>query len=324
MKNYKSYVDGFYLSMLLEGDVKSANELLCAYTFGRELESGLYILGNPDLEDQRAKERYGRVIKRINDAEPKEYFDSDFESLDQKDVFECALSVLEAIFGPSKEMIDSFNEFKRYMDITNSNMILDGCSYKMMDETGIIKHQVLIPSVTNTSSVVCILHEFAHYYFQKNNIIYKKHYYTEILSILFEKIAADIMADKSGDSKFIKKIESTRLEGIRYHYITKKDELKQLVRAMNNAEVERENASKLAKDYTDYSESVALSYGLGYIYAESLYNLYKEDEKAFQQKMREIFGMQTTLQSTLDYYDVNLSNKKVYEQVSDKIRNMTK
>ena len=323
MDNYEQFVINLASGMK---DSTSANDILIAYSYGRLLEQGVYISGNPDLENHRANERYHNIIKRVVEANPIEYLEKDFDYMDSDIVFEYTLDILKKIFGDSKEIIDAYKDFIKSIEISGDKSPMNGYVYRMVNtanNTSIF--QTVIPTIKSQSSVTCLIHEFMHYYFQKNDIEYKKAYYEEILSILFEKIASEYVEEDFKDKDFIRKIENIRLSSIHYHNSTKKDEMKlfkKAVLSVNNSD--KDNYIKFLEDYEKHHARMSESYGIGYIYAESLYNLYKSDLSAFQKKMREIFSRETSLQDTLDYFDINMCNKKVFEQAKNKIRLVTK
>lgn len=301
-----------------------SKEILMAYTYGIQLESGVYLPNNSDLKNPEFQKKYDDIIDKIVKANPKEYFVSEFKFMNTEEILEYVIFILFSVFGYSKEIEENYLEFARNIVLSHDNSPMNGYCYKIQNLDGKNLHyQVLIPTLSSMSAVACIIHEFMHYYFMKNNIPYKKAYYEEILSILFEKIASDFVVKDLPDKDFSKKIESNRLDCIKFHYTAKRNDLI-FLRMLLKDLPEEVYAQKFLKDYASFSEKIAQSYGLGYIYSEGLYNLYKNEPSTFRRKMEEVMQKKSSLQDTLDYFNINMSNEKLLDSTNDKIKIIAK
>lgn len=324
---YRKYMLSIY-NIIKEKDVTLANTLFVAYSLACQTRSGIYIPGNPDLMVPRAKDRYDSVIKYIDGKNPREYFISDFSSQKMEDNLEYVYYIACSILGESDELFEIFKDFVDNLCINDSKSILDGYCYKTIDPNKPSQYMIEIPSETSISSIACALHEFIHFYLLKHNIAFPKAYYEEILSILFEKIAADFVEQDLKEKDYIRKIESSRLDCIRYHNVNKKEELEamrlflQLVRQYSKNWQEHEQ--RMLLDYEAYHDKLAHSYGLGYIYAENLFLLYKNDKKTFIEVMKKIFSGEVTLQEALDDFNITTANKVVFDNAKIKIKEVTK
>ena len=187
-----------------------------------------------------------------------------------------------------KENIN-FNNFANQINprpqskLSNDNEILSGINLTFRDEvTNKIECFVEVPSFNNTSSVVSLVHEFIHFHMAHKEIdLNKKYYYTEIFSILAEKIAANKVEELLKCQDMVKKIENTRLNGIVWHYKDRFEEMTALQKIYNQAkkgfvppstsieEMEKEcpwlKGGSIKESYNIYRDNLAYSYGFGYI-----------------------------------------------------------
>ena len=67
--------------------------------------------------------------------------------------------------------------------------------------------------------------------------------------------------------------------------------------------------------YNLYRKALAASYGLGYLYSDSLIDKYKEDEKIMDTKFNEIVNCDIEIQELLKYNGISASNIKTYKTV---------
>ena len=301
------------------------SDLLVTYSFAKEVRNGNKSYENEDLKDGRSLDRYNKFIKFVTARNPKNYLMNDFATANQDYVFEMAAIIINKILGDNKQLMEEFMEFMSYIKVRESEEVLNGISYKMLNDlNGDIIYNVLLPSITNISSIVCIIHEFIHFHFQKNNMEPKKFYYGEILTILFEKIAADFLQEWNLDQQMIHKIENVRIDSLKYHYTTQKEDIKLIKQYNSMVELQYyEYTRRLYTEFKAYYDLLAQSYGIGYLYAESLFNLYKENPQEFQKKLNSILCDEMSLQEVLDFYNINTGNKQVFEDAKKKIRMVT-
>ena len=183
------------------------SDLLVTYSFAKEVRNGNKSYENEDLKDGRSLDRYNKFIKFVTARNPKNYLMNDFATANQDYVFEMAAIIINKILGDNKQLMEEFMEFMSYIKVRESEEVLNGISYKMLNDlNGDIIYNVLLPSITNISSIVCIIHEFIHFHFQKNNMEPKKFYYGEILT-------SDVCADLDGRN-------FTVVESFKYSWIT--------------------------------------------------------------------------------------------------------
>lgn len=302
------------------------NDLLITYSFAREVETGLRTYHNSDLENNKDLEKYNRFIKFVTNRNTKNYLMPSFADEKEATVFEMAAVILYTVLGDNKRIMEEFSEFMNNIHVRDSQEVLNGYSYKMVNElNGNITYNVLVPSVNNLSSIVCLIHEFIHYHFQKNNMEQKKFYYGEILSILFEKIAADLLEQWDLDKQMTHKIENVRIDTLKYHYTTQKEDIKTIKKYNSMLGPQYyEYANKMYNEFKSYYDLLSQSYGIGYLYAESLFNLYNENPEEFRRRINNILCDEISLQEVLDFYDINTGNKEVFEAAKAKIRIVTK
>lgn len=324
---YRKYMLNIY-DIVKEKDETLAKTIFVAYSLGCQTRSGIYVPGNPDLMVPRAKDRYDSVIRYIDSKNPREYTISEFGSQKMIDNYEFVYYIACSILGESEELFESFKEFISNIRINNSNSVLDGYCYQIINPDKPSEYMIEIPSEESISSIACVLHEFIHFYLLKHQISFPKAYYEEILSILFEKIAADFVEKDLNEKDFTKKIESSRLDCVRYHHVNNKEEMEamrlflQLIRQYSQNWQEQEE--KMLADYKAYHDKLSHSYGLGYIYAENLFLLYKNDKNTFIEAMKKIFSGEVTLQEVLDDFNITTANKVIFDNAKIKIKGITK
>ena len=307
-----------------------------------EIESGIVLKGNPDLANGKAKQKYTKFISDVQSVKAKEYLVTDFDKIGKKDVIELAMSIIVFMLG-EKVLPDVTEFFKRLMPARNNNMAcLDGVTVTIVNKNNGEKTEFTqIPDIETSSSVVAIVHEFIHYYLNKNNIdMTKKRYYQEVLSILAEKIAHHIIELTTHEMNFSQKIEESRLEALSYHYSTQLPALESRIR-------EHEHLKKTAKKgdvlsnmillkmereiplidtpqnreiLKDYYYSQAESYGIGYLYADYLFKKFIDDPKALKKQITNLQNHEKSFQEILDYYDMNLKNYQLYNSVNETLQ----
>ena len=249
----------------------------------------------------------------------------DFNEDTTLNIYAYALTIIKQILGNDVIIEDTFKEFITLVNLNNSDEVLDGGVYKKGTLDSLNDYFVVLPSNTNISAIVCIVHEFIHYFLRRYNIEPKKFYHGEILSILMEKISSEIVQKMGIDQKMVHKIENVRIEALKYHYTEQKEQLKksnQISHLFPSSDFEY--AKKMCNDYRSYYQLLAQSYGIGYLYAESLFCLYQENPQKIITDVGSIITGNKSLEDILCYYDINANNKDVYEKAKNKIRIMTK
>ena len=204
---------------------RAENDL--AKTFMSDVKNKRFIQKPNELNSNKSKRLYDSFIDLTINSKPKEYYQSDFTQLTKDEVIELFVFIVLNIFGNTEEINREMEHFFKRIQLSNDNEILSGVNLTFRDEiTNKIECIVEVPSFNNTSSVVSLVHEFIHFHMAHKEIDYnKKFYYTEIFSILAEKIAANTIEKYLKSQDLVKKIENTRLEGIVWHYKDKSEEM---------------------------------------------------------------------------------------------------
>ena len=302
------------------------NELLVIHTHSIECNSNKYLKENIDLSDFRAQERYNRFIKFVKDKKINIYTLDDFDKIDIYNVIKIFSDIILQLFDNDSYIKEEIFDFLKLIKIEERTGPMDGVVYEFKDTlTMEVGRIVYVPSMNDTSSIICLAHEFIHYHYHVNEKYEIKKYYNEILSILSEKLASIYLYDNNIDSSIIKKIEMTRLDSIQYHYVTRVQELSDL-KTLSTIIPDLKSQDFLSRLYTEskmYYDSLAQSYGIGYIYSENMLKLY-ETENNFKNKLIDVLKFNTSLQSILDYYEITANKKEVFDVAKQKVRSILK
>ena len=319
--------DDFILNLRKFCDGKEFSEVTLSYYFAKEVEKGKETYHNADLEHYKAQERYNRFTKFLADdkkCRPEQYLMKDFNEDETNNIYSVALAIIKKILGNGTRIDDLFNEFISLVILNNSQEVLDGGVYRTGTFDKLDGYVVFLPSNTNISAIVCIVHEFMHFFLRKNNLESCKFYYGEILSIMMEKISSAIVQNMGIDSQMINKIENVRIETLKYHYTEQKDYLKFVSKFASRFPIyEYEYAKKMCNDYRSYYQLLAQCYGIGYLYAENLYSLYQESPQKIITDVRNIIDGSKSLEDVLSYYNIGTDNKNTFEIAKNKIKLMT-
>lgn len=312
------------------------NTLIESFIF--QVKNGKYESKVEILKDPNAKALYDEYINSVIALNPKEYKMKDVIQLSEREFTTLLLEVINRIYG-NNYMLD-FNDVLEHKIVTNnSDDIFDGVNYNVFEKDGVTKvgSYIVVPNFTHISSIVTLLHEFTHYIVNKYNVsLNGKYYYNELLSIYVEKRVLEIMKEiRIKNSN--KEIESTRLESIKWHYKDHKEEVgavrdiaNNLKRAAQYDVVAKQQLEDLYGDFPslrdnfkyvfNYYNNLAASYGIGYLYSESLLNKYKEDNKKMDELFNDIIKGNKKIEEVLTYYGISVNNQDVYDTVNKKIR----
>ena len=295
-----------------------------------------------EIEKPKAERKYNENIKKLISLNPTEYFISEIPAIEKNEFIELSNLIAHDIFGDKN--MDEFNDLVSFKLKTNgSNMIFDGISSDTMNLiTGERIRNIEIPDFYHVSSIITLLHEYTHYHMQlRNDIIEKKQHLNEVPSIYVEKLATRKLKELLKLSDLEQKIQETRLEVIVWHYVTHPEEVIKFINMYKNIKNNQsfpEMVMKIEKEcpwvmtnesqrmFNMYRKSIAASYGLGYLFSESLLNKYEEDELTATKKLMEAVDRDITLTELLDYYKINATSNKTYETVNktlDKVKNKT-
>ena len=311
------------------------NELI--KSFGYDVQKGLIKPEITDLSSKETQRKYNSYIDSIAAFKPREYQTSDFSDIKYEDFINLTIQIIEKIFGNidiKAELIEFFNT----IHCSNSPEILNGIALTIKDDKNKITRITEIPNVSKISSIVTIIHEFIHFHCHKMNMDFnKKTYYEEILSIYAEKMAASVISNLQRSPEFLRKIEETRLESIVWHYKVHPSELAFAIESYNEAKRHSKDpefrkymgivennlpwikSPSRIKTVLQYKENLRASYGLGYLYAESLLRYYIMDPKITETAVRQTLVGDKTLKELLDYFDISANNDQVYDRVQQKL-----
>lgn len=293
---------------------------------------------NYDLKSEEARRKYNRYISQIIGVNAREYKVGDFLSIGSKNVVMMSTEIIMRIFGP--DTLPVIQEYFTKVISSKNESILDGVSLSILDtRTNKEEKFVEVPDINVSSTVVALVHEFVHFYFKKRKIdMQKKQYYEEIFSIYAEKIAAHTMQEWKIEKDFLKRVEETRLEGITWHYQTQAPTVIEVIamykRIKSNPRnineimtiqsleagiptIKEPNGTTLVKQYYD---NLADSYGIGYLYGESLFQRYLEDEKTMFLLLQGLIRKQKAIPEILDYYGIGANREKTYQEVERRIK----
>lgn len=320
------------------------NEVLFALGYLEELEKGIYIRENIDLKDKNVANKYNRYIQTIVKANPKEYFINEFKKIGIVDSQKLFVYIIYNIFNFDKSIEGEIKSFIQTLHFNNSNSIFNAVALSLYNkETKKLEQHTEIPCLDSVTSAICMAHEFIHYHMEKNNISTdKKRYYEEILSIYAEKIACEILDSLGMDKDLSLKVDSCRLESIHYHYKEKIDEMSSFKEMYWNAKkmmwVDAEYTKfvemvdeqfpifkneRVGMAYRLYSDALAQSYGIGYLYAENLFKFHLESNNT-DTKIKQVLCGDMPLSELLNYFNISANNDDIYRTVSTKIKTISK
>lgn len=318
---------------------RSENDL--AKTFMEDVKSKRMIQKPTELNSNKSRHLYDSFIDLTIKSEPKEYFQNDFTMLTRNEIIELFVYTVLTIFGNTEEINREMENFFERIQLSNDNEILSGINLTFRDEvTNKIECFVEVPSFNNTSSVVSLVHEFIHFHMAHKEIdLNKKYYYTEIFSILAEKIAANKVEELLKCQDMVKKIENTRLNGIVWHYKDRFEEMTALQKIYNQAkkgfippstsieEMEKEcpwlKGGSIKESYNIYRDNLAYSYGFGYIYAENLYKKYIEDQEKTTYDINKVLNGENKINSLLSNYNIGINQQSI-TVAKQKVKSITK
>lgn len=310
-------------------NVYETNEVLFIEEYADAYKKGLTLPTTKDLESKKALNKYTSWIGKLIELKPREYNKDSFEQMNQEDILEISIDIVIEIFGES--FLEDFQDFFKVLIVTNENRILDGlCMHKVNKKNRDISEGFInfIPNIDVITSVVVILHEFLHYLELSRRIdLNKKRYYQEILPLYAEKYSIQYLTKISKDKDFEKKVESSRVEGIVWHFTYKIKDVEDILQVYDNAkkindtktiELLEHNypffkTSQGRQDMKNYFKCLRDSYGIGYLYADALYRKGLIDSKVLKQKLNAIFTHEETLEEVLKYYDISTRNFKIYD-----------
>jgi hypothetical protein len=315
-------------------------------TYANDVARGVIDPINYDLKSKKAKRKYQEYINKIIKMKPREYFVDSFpETANTEEFFKIAYYLVLQIFG--KDFIPEFSDLVQYkLYINNSREIFEGISLQFMekDNLNVVKRALEIPDFTHISSIITLLHEYTHYHCQLLNMDFnKKRYYEEILSIYVEKRATDLLSTILSNPHIYQMVTETRLEGLVWHYDTHEKEMQDFLQELKEIEklaktslfhrlqlisfqqqlpwIKTKESLQLEENYRS---DMAASYGIGFLYSESLFVRYKEDEKRTNAKVGDTLRGYLKLQDLLDYFGINAQNDEMYQNVNKTLEKVRK
>lgn len=314
--------------MLTLEEFKSSREYLFAIDYCLRVKNGEFIPSPIELKNKSNLDRYNKFKEEVISINPIDYKIHEFSKLRQIDVIELFSTIVFMIFGDNEKIKLELTNFISSIQIRESiyNSPLDGtCNKAVNKDTGDVILYPSLPSLDNSSSIICMLHEFTHYHMQYNNIsLENKKYYTEILSIYLEKIGLDFLEKLEIEQGITRKIENVRLDCLKYHFKTKEIELSKLYRILRNNNPASKEILDAINIHRQYSNGLTDAYGFGYIYAENLLQMRLTDKNITDNKIIQVMNSEISIQELLDYFGISIKNKNTIECAKRKVRKMTK
>ena len=305
-------------SFLNNSDPATKYDMEMAHSYTYKLKNNICISENIDLSNQKSLERYNKFVKLVISKNPKEYKINDFKSISKNETIYLFKNIIYMILGKTEFIDNLLNNFINLIFINGSDNPMDGQVIQLYDmKTNNIVYSVRINNLETVASVVCLSHEFMHYYEMINKMdLNKKTYYDEILSIFAEKFASYVL-EGQGSSDIVNKIENNRLDVIKFHYTERPKDVEET--RLFAEKFNDENLYKFYKEYKIYSKVIAESYGFGYIYGEGLFQLYLTDIN-FRNDFSNMLNKKISLQEILNKYSINMENKDIIELSKKKMR----
>lgn len=316
-------------------------EISLAKCFMEQVNNKKYILQPTELKSNKTQRMYNSFIDYVKESKPQTYYQSDFIQLSEKDVIDIFANTILTLLGSNNQIIEEIKEFLSILTVSNDNEILSGIKLTIENrKTGEKQETIEVPSISNTSSIVSLVHEFIHFHISKNNInLNKKYYYEEIFSIYAEKVATYYVEKLLNQQENLeKKIENTRLDGIVWHYKGRLEEIRDLQKLYNNGkrnnslnpemirEIERTcpwiNNSKLREAYFNYRDNLAYSYGFGYLYGESLFKRFVEDEEKTTYDINKVLRGESQIEKLFSDYNIGI-NQPTITTAKQKVKKVT-
>lgn len=312
--SYETWLNTFKSEL----DFKEAYQIDKTIGYIKALDNNMYIKENFDLQNQKALERYNKFIKIIINKYPKEYLNNDFNTMHYNEIISIFKEIIYTLLDNNNETKDIVNDFINLIEIVDLDNPLDGNVLKYLNtNNNNVFYRVLIPKCNNEASIVCLVHEFMHYIsFIENINDTKKMYYEEILSIFGEKFAAHLL-ELHGIEDIERKIENIRVSALKFYYT---DQVKELEKYRLFSQKENDdNLYRFYKESKLYIKTLAESYSLGYIYSNSIIELYFNNN-SFRKDFISVFLKRLSLQELLDKYSINMENRQVIEQSKKQLR----
>lgn len=313
--------------------------------FGEELSTGKILRENIDLTSSKPRRNYEQYISKVSAFQPREFKIDRFPKMGLDRVVDMSTSIIVAIFG--EKVLPILEDYYKVLYQAETTDPLEGISLIAVNTITNEKTEIVeVPSMEYSSTITTIVHEFSHYLLRNLNIDFaKKRYYEEIISIYAEKISNLYISMELGleGNRFLQQIEECRLEGINWHYNTNLPAMEMMLleyRKLKQASktnifmacklAEIENSLPILKQANGesilkaYYKNLADSYGIGYLFAETLYQKHLDDYRTLGIQIRKLLEKEQTLQDLLNYYGINTRNPEVYRNVDEKIQELRK
>ena len=288
---------------------------------------------NTDLQSNNARNSYNGYLNGIIRLQPKEFLVTDFETVDFSIFRDLCIEIVALVFG--EEFIEDFVLYFQTIRQNGSKEFLDGIviSYGMEGTDEVIGRETEIPNISCLGCIVTVMHEFVHFLASKYKMDFnKKRYYEEILSILVEKITADYLTHCTSDKEVSRKVNLTRLESIKFHY-ENLTQIEQVFELYNSQKKQGDNLLSLAllerkfpffknRRSINYWRNLADSYGMGFLYSESLFSIFYSDPKELLIGLRKTLKGDLELRKFLSRYQINANNDEVYEKANLRIKTL--
>lgn len=298
---------------------------------------------NTDLLSPVAQVKYQKYIRTLADYHPHEYKNYEFKKMPSQEVLKLFIYIIQKIFN-SPSINEEIKEYISTLACSGSDESLNGVALSCQIEgQKDMKRITQISSLDRTCSIISLVHEFIHFHTSKIKMDFnKKRYYEEILSIYAEKLATRMLSYYEIEADLIRKIEETRMDSIVWHNIEHPKEISYVISSYETTKFLPKDAEanyyislleenlpwiKTAATITgarQYKKNIADSYGIGALYAESLLRCQIEDVSTTTLKVKKVLFGEEKLQDMLDYFGINASSSKTYENVNQLINTLKK
>jgi len=186
----------------------------------------------------------------------------------------------------------------------NTNL-MSGCYYAVDNRI----YQIEVPHMNNHLGVIVGAHESAHVISEFSDIK-NQAYYKEVMSILIDKISANMMNKQYPKYNIENNWLKWRLVNLMEHPCN-----------IDNLDLNEQN--RLVEIRKLFLRNSYI-YLLGDIYATSLFEKYKQNNYDMISTIREYYNEDVTMDYILNYYDISLSNEETINNYKQYIKQYNK
>ena len=311
-------------------------------TFMYDVKNGYTESTIEDLKNPKAERKYKEYLDKVASINPRELSCNYTDTISNDTFGIMADHLFQDIF--SEKLNSEYTDLvEHHLCVNYSDKLMEGVSLKIIDPKDFSKviNVMEVPDFSHVSSIVCLMHEYVHYHFQAANInTRRKKYYDEILPIFVEKVTAKMLKDQFDINDIEQIVHESRLETINWHYFVHPKEVKFLLDNLPKLKRSAEKGDFTAKFSLDklyetypclqtaegtqyfemYNKHLAAAYGIGYLFSESLFEKYMEDEALGKKLFNSVLLNEMSLEELLKYYNIYSANRSVYEVAEGRLK----